>query len=825
MNDEIAAVRSPLRGAQQPLVVKQTMPPPAVITRNSAPAAAAAAASAISADAERNIVVLRDWSFAKLVANSKHLGFRAVGTLVYHPRVNDSSFGSDWFSTEIRGIHSSGVVVSSNMSLYRLDGPAAPARHNAQTRLAAIMQPFCRSTWPQNAESLLEQVSKFFRSDEYVSTPSQPSAAAVTPSSSAVPSQPRGYRQKKVVEVDEDDQYDDDDDNDDEDEEEEEEEEEPPPRRKGISAVKQKPSVAKAKVKSSLSKTKAESKAKSSASSRSSGASASGPATNSKASTRPTSSRAPKSKVVAAPVKVVRKKKKRLSILKQPDVMIIAGDTDGPVDSIAKRSVTSRGRVSRRPLEFWKNERFEYDINKEVKAFSQASLPPTPVRQLSFSDSTASGSKDAPLSSRATSANGKLPPASAPRAVAGSKKRVVESSSDSESPSDGDAAPIVQQRKTAPPATKKTLPTAKSNAPAKLSGRVKASSASSKAPVAGKSTTPKDPPPKSSSASLPKRVPARRTAPTIDSSSDDDEDIPAPRRPANRVSTASRTAHETATDSKASAAAPVKASATVQHQVAVLSQRKQSARGSSAQPAAVAATKQKAPAKSSSSRAVVAAATAAPSDSEQDVFEATAARASSKTSDSMAVKFSTASALLASDPAASAGDDDDDCTKLFPTAHNMFLISAAGHPAHLAKLVHAVQACPPTPGGFWNEVAKHVGKSAAACRNRFFSEQSTPAPSKPKRQRRRPTTEVVDMARAGTIKHREQFRANIENLNEGHQVQEEIKKKTELAFCSLQKVQLFSYFLRMIFLRAPLGVALLKNVTFCSMMKTLSCRS
>jgi len=94
----------------------------------------------------------------------------------------------------------------------------------------------------------------------------------------------------------------------------------------------------------------------------------------------------------------------------------------------------------------------------------------------------------------------------------------------------------------------------------------------------------------------------------------------------------------------------------------------------------------------------------------------------------------------------------------------------AGHPANLAKLVHAVQACPPTPGGFWNEVAKHVGKSAAACRNRFFSDQSTPAPSKPKRQRRRPTTEVVDMARPGTLKHREQFRANVENLNEGHEV-------------------------------------------------------
>jgi hypothetical protein len=115
----------------------------------------------LSADAERNIVVLRDWSFAKLVTNSKHLGFRAVGTLVYHPRINASSFGKDWFSTEIRGIHSNGVVVSSNMSLYRLEGPAAPARHHGQAGLAAIMQPLCGSTWPSNAQALFDQVSQF----------------------------------------------------------------------------------------------------------------------------------------------------------------------------------------------------------------------------------------------------------------------------------------------------------------------------------------------------------------------------------------------------------------------------------------------------------------------------------------------------------------------------------------------------------------------------------------------------------------------------------------------------------------------------------------
>jgi len=211
MNDEMATMRSPLRSAQQPLVVKQPMAPPAAVARNHAPPPAAAA-TVLSAEAERNIVVLRDWSFAKLVTNSKHLGFRAVGTLVFHPRVNESSFGSDWFSTEIRGIHSNGVIVSSNMSLYRLEGPAAPARHNAQPRLAAIMQPFCRSTWPANAQSLFEQSSKFFRSDDYVPTPPQPSrgASAAAPA----PSSKRGASQQDDYDDDEDDKDDDDSDGD-----------------------------------------------------------------------------------------------------------------------------------------------------------------------------------------------------------------------------------------------------------------------------------------------------------------------------------------------------------------------------------------------------------------------------------------------------------------------------------------------------------------------------------------------------------------------------------------------------------------------------------
>ncbi len=111
----------------------------------------------------QHTVVLKDWSFVALDPKRKsmHLGFKATGTLVNHPRVSDAE-GRDWNSTEIRGIHSNCVVRSSNTTLYRLEGPAAPDRHQSPSSLADIMQPFCNSNWPSNAESLFAQVSKLF---------------------------------------------------------------------------------------------------------------------------------------------------------------------------------------------------------------------------------------------------------------------------------------------------------------------------------------------------------------------------------------------------------------------------------------------------------------------------------------------------------------------------------------------------------------------------------------------------------------------------------------------------------------------------------------
>jgi len=64
-------------------------------------------------------------------------------------------------------------MVSENSTLYRVQGPAAAARHNAQSRLANIMQPFCQSMWPHNARELLHEVSEFFSAEQEPEIPFQ----------------------------------------------------------------------------------------------------------------------------------------------------------------------------------------------------------------------------------------------------------------------------------------------------------------------------------------------------------------------------------------------------------------------------------------------------------------------------------------------------------------------------------------------------------------------------------------------------------------------------------------------------------------------------
>ena len=126
-----------------------------------------AAAAPEAAKCTGGAVVLRDWTFVKLESHApRHRGFRIVGVLVEHPKKDASCEGMEWYSTEIRFmLNDERVMLSENRTLYRLEGPAAPARHNAHPRLTEIMQPFCKSMWPHDAHLVLKQVSEFFSAE------------------------------------------------------------------------------------------------------------------------------------------------------------------------------------------------------------------------------------------------------------------------------------------------------------------------------------------------------------------------------------------------------------------------------------------------------------------------------------------------------------------------------------------------------------------------------------------------------------------------------------------------------------------------------------
>ena len=126
-------------------------------------------AAAVSPKAQHQAaaVVMRDWSFVKLESHAPRLlGFRVIGVLVQHPKKDASCNGMEWFSTEIKGMLNERVMLSEKGTLYRLEGPADATRHNHESRIANIMQPFCQSMWPPNARELLDGVSKFFSESE-----------------------------------------------------------------------------------------------------------------------------------------------------------------------------------------------------------------------------------------------------------------------------------------------------------------------------------------------------------------------------------------------------------------------------------------------------------------------------------------------------------------------------------------------------------------------------------------------------------------------------------------------------------------------------------
>jgi len=108
--------------------------------------------------------VLRNWTFVPLPSRDSYsgYGFKASGTLSYHPHKNTDSFGSSWMSSEVCGIESEGVVTTTNGSPYRLDGD--PQVLETQTEILAIMRRF-KQPWFGSETSIqqtMQELSKVF---------------------------------------------------------------------------------------------------------------------------------------------------------------------------------------------------------------------------------------------------------------------------------------------------------------------------------------------------------------------------------------------------------------------------------------------------------------------------------------------------------------------------------------------------------------------------------------------------------------------------------------------------------------------------------------
>jgi hypothetical protein len=126
-----------------------------------------AAAESPKSQRQAAAVVLSGWSFVQLETHApRHLGFRVIGTLVQHPKKDASCNGMAWYSTEMTRMLFERVMRSENGTLYRLEGPADATWHDDQSRIANIMQPFCQSMWPLNDRELLDEVSKFFTTEQ-----------------------------------------------------------------------------------------------------------------------------------------------------------------------------------------------------------------------------------------------------------------------------------------------------------------------------------------------------------------------------------------------------------------------------------------------------------------------------------------------------------------------------------------------------------------------------------------------------------------------------------------------------------------------------------
>jgi hypothetical protein len=93
--------------------------------------------------------VLTDWSFValdpavkKVKKGPKGFNFRVHGLLRYHPSQEVKDSGQDWFTTEVTGIDSEGVITTHHTP-YRLAGNSAADKYaQAPASIQEIMATF-----------------------------------------------------------------------------------------------------------------------------------------------------------------------------------------------------------------------------------------------------------------------------------------------------------------------------------------------------------------------------------------------------------------------------------------------------------------------------------------------------------------------------------------------------------------------------------------------------------------------------------------------------------------------------------------------------------
>jgi hypothetical protein len=112
--------------------------------------------------------VLTEWSFEALdpACTSKKLGFRVKGLLTYHPSKESTDPPTEWYTAEVAGIDSEGVVTILKDTPYRLAGASAIEKYDDSTIRDAMKSFPGEGMWfrHESIHGLMQHISTYFKS-------------------------------------------------------------------------------------------------------------------------------------------------------------------------------------------------------------------------------------------------------------------------------------------------------------------------------------------------------------------------------------------------------------------------------------------------------------------------------------------------------------------------------------------------------------------------------------------------------------------------------------------------------------------------------------